>query len=462
VTVEDRLRATAEAVTASMRPVRPLTLPPVPSPAGAPARQRERRPPRPRRGWGGWLIPLAAAVAVIAVAVTLVAVRSLPGARPAPASGETAPASLAGVPRYYVELGSMPQGTTSSGLIVGDALKGTSGPGLIVGDAFTGKVLATIPQPAGAVFTGVTGAGDDRTFVINARTTGKSSSRQPNNPSQLWYLLRVTPGAARPVQLTPLPVKDKYTDAAVSGLALSPDGRTLAIMVVPNALNPHLYPSDPQSLAHALPVGPVTLQTYAVPTGQLLRSWTHPWSGIALPPGEDNWADLLWLADGRTLAFEYPLSMGTETTKTSGTVLALDTAGPGTDLIASARTVLSIPDDFACEPGAGLLSPDGRTWFCAGNGPPAGCKTTGVTFSAYSTATGKRKDVLYRHVPCYGANPVIAWAGPGESMIGLLAITYQKGSRIVGLMAPGKFTPLKLALPHGLLGNILEPGWIAF
>jgi RNA polymerase sigma factor (sigma-70 family) len=78
----------------------------------------------------------------------------------------------------------------------------------------------------------------------------------------------------------------------------------------------------------------------------------------------------------------------------------------------------------------------------------------------------QREAVVLRH--CLGlpedevAQAMIAWAGPGESMIGLLTITYQKDSTVLGLMAPGKFTPLKLALPHGLLANVLEPGWIAF
>ena len=81
MTVEDRLRATTGAVTEAMRPVRPLTLPPG-QPEGA-ASIRPRRGRLPRR-WPGWLIPLAAAVAVIAVAATLVAVRDLPGGQLAP------------------------------------------------------------------------------------------------------------------------------------------------------------------------------------------------------------------------------------------------------------------------------------------------------------------------------------------------------------------------------------------
>ena len=67
MTVEDRLRATTDALSGTMRQVRPLTLPPEQPGRVSPPRE-------PRRG-RGWLIPLTAAAAVIAVAVTLVAVR---------------------------------------------------------------------------------------------------------------------------------------------------------------------------------------------------------------------------------------------------------------------------------------------------------------------------------------------------------------------------------------------------
>ena len=77
MTIEDRLRATTEAVTEAMYPVRPLDL----RPSAAPSPARYRRPRRPAR-WSGWLIPLAAAMAVIAVAATLVTVRSLSAVGP--------------------------------------------------------------------------------------------------------------------------------------------------------------------------------------------------------------------------------------------------------------------------------------------------------------------------------------------------------------------------------------------
>ena len=95
MTVNDRLRAATEAVSASMREVRPLELPPDPHPHPRRHRRHRRRstaaPGHGLRRWpgfGSWLVPLAAAVAVIAVATTLVTVRDASGPRP------TAPACI--------------------------------------------------------------------------------------------------------------------------------------------------------------------------------------------------------------------------------------------------------------------------------------------------------------------------------------------------------------------------------
>ena len=212
MTVEDRLRATTDALSGTMRQVRPLTLPPE-QPG------RVSRPREPRRG-RGWLIPLTAAAAVIAVAVTLVAVRDDRGASPAP----TAPAANAAVvsaPRYYVQLADW-----------NPARGGYQA--AIVGDSHTGKALATVNTPAHSEFAGVTGAGDDRTFVIDA--TPATEPTQPNHgpqPAHTWYLLRIAPGTQHPAELTKLPIALPVNSAGVVGLALSPDAGTLAVLSQP-------------------------------------------------------------------------------------------------------------------------------------------------------------------------------------------------------------------------------------
>ncbi len=155
MTVEDRLRATTGAVSEAMRPVRPLELPPAPAEDHVSARPRRVRQPR---RWPGWLIPLAAAMAVIAVAATLVTVRSLsaagPGSRPAPASTST-PAN--GIPRYYVSL--KDAGTSPKGAVERNAF---------LADTRTGKQLAAFKPPSDALFAYAVGSSDGRTFVLEA------------------------------------------------------------------------------------------------------------------------------------------------------------------------------------------------------------------------------------------------------------------------------------------------------
>jgi hypothetical protein len=76
----------------------------------------------------------------------------------------------------------------------------------------------------------VTAAADDRSFVVMSYQHGVQRTT--------WFLLRLTPGAAHPVTLTRLPIKP--VAAHVNGLALSPDGRELAVMyrTPTSAVNP--------------------------------------------------------------------------------------------------------------------------------------------------------------------------------------------------------------------------------
>jgi hypothetical protein len=107
---------------------------------------------------------VTAAAAVIALAISLMAVRDIPNRRAVPPAG---PAPAADVPPYNVAL----QQT-------GKSL--SSPEGLVVGDTFTGARLATIPPPRGSTFAGVTGAADDRTFVVDTTlATGNGSPPWP-------------------------------------------------------------------------------------------------------------------------------------------------------------------------------------------------------------------------------------------------------------------------------------------
>jgi len=414
MTVEDRLRATSEAIADTMRPVRPLTLPPEPS------RQLARRS-RSRR-WRATLVPLTAALAVLAVAATLVAGKYLNTARPSspvvPPSGVAA--SAATVPRYYVELSVT---ANSSGQRPA-----------IVGDSRTGEELAQVAPPAHLVFAGVTGAADNRTFVIDATSTLPS-----NQGTHAWYLLRVAQGTGHTTRLSRLPVAALPGTYQVQGLALSADGRTLAVMYQPATTG-----SDAQ--------GPFTLRTYSLGTGKTLRTWTTPDTskgGVTISPNPDNLTDMTWASDGRTLAFVFPPGTWPDYERT------LDIASKGSDLLADSRQVLAIPGDrHNCV--SLLLAWDGRTMVCGTMGnATGGCVQEEPEFDLYSTATGRLTRVLYRYRGnCSAGIAGLLWAGSGGTAIGLIAAYHNTGNGVVtdftvGLLTPGKFTPLRVHIPVG-------------
>jgi hypothetical protein len=506
MTVNDRLRATTEAVAASMREVRPLTLPPDPSllppdpsllppdpaflppepaplppdPAPRPPYPRRHRHRRPSpalpgrrfgrwRGWGSWLIPLAAAVAVIAVAATLVSVRDASGPRPAspapsgprPTAPAPAPLPAGSVPRYYV---AVQPGVDAGG---GEANVGEVNT-VVVGDDRTGKPLATLKPPRGDTFDGVTGAADDRTFVLDVRSVPSPMGAQ--DVSYAWYLLRITPGAADPVRLTRLPITGRLEDAVIHGLALSPDGSTLAVMFMPN-------------MAGAGTPGPITLRTWAVPTGKPLRVWTGSRPDGLVCFTCNNTVDLTWLDNGRTLAFRYPEEVLPQAIRT------LDLSRPGSDLDTDSQAgfPISAADDSDCVDG--LLSPDGRTVLCGTTGGPNaryGCAAYGAQFNAYSSATRKLERVLYRYRgSCAYASSSFVWAGSETVAIGLLQLytsdapgseTITNGTSsttrsvpqwndelIFGVVSAGKFTRLQVTMRNESQGvTASTPGLIAF
>jgi hypothetical protein len=415
MTVEDRLRATSAAIADTMRPVRPLTLPP--EPPRAPAKLDGSRP-----AWRATLVPLTAALAVLAVAATLVAGKYLNTARPsspviAPSGTEAIAAS---VPRYYVELSVT---ASSSGQRPA-----------IVGDSRTGKELAQVAPPAHREFTGVTGAADNRTFVIDAIPALPSKQG-----THAWYLLLIAPGTTHPARLSRLPVPGLPGTYLIQGIALSPDGRTLAVMYQPVTAG-----SDAR--------GPVTLRTYSLRTGKTLRMWTTPDTGkggMTISPNRDNLNDMNWTSDGRTLAFVFPPYTWPDYERT------LDIAIKSSDLLAASRQVLAMPGArHSCS--SLLLASDGRTMVCGPVGNAiSGCVQQEPEFDLYSTATGRLIRVLYRYRgDCSGGIAGLLWAGSGGTAIGLIQADHNTKNGVatdfaVGLLTPGKFTPLPVHLPDG-------------
>jgi hypothetical protein len=422
VTIEDRLRATTEAVTEAMYPVRPLDL--RSSAAAAPAPAKYRRPRRPVR-WSGWLIPLAAAMAVIAVAATLVAVRSLPGAGPGSPPAPASPLS-SGVPRYYVAAGLMGR-------------DGAPTQNAALADVSTGKQLATFSPPNNMFFAYIAAAADDATFVLLARPLGPGTPKA-GQPSYIWYMLRLPPGAPQRATLTRVPIAALAADTVVIGLAVSPDGRTLAALF---QVTSHV--AGKKAAAYHL-----MMRTYSLATGQALRTWSEP-DGPLSPTGPGTF-NVSWLNDGRTLAF----AAATRTAPVE--IRFLNTTSPGANLAADSRPVFSPPAGDAC--GSLLLTADGKVAVCGSTAPdPSSCAKGQVDVTAYSVATGKLERVLYRYRG--GCQPLgtvqVMWAGPGPAAVGAVFLGSGKDNRI-GLMTPGKFTPL----PIVDLSSAYDPGTIAF
>jgi hypothetical protein len=426
VTTEERLRATNQAIADAMRPVRPLELP-AEQPARVPAGRRSRR-------WLSWGAPLAAAALVVAVAVALALVRQAGGPPPVtPATGASA-TPLASIPRYYVALAGV----------------GHSRPGVlkaVAGDDQTGRTVAELIPSAGQNFQGVTGAADDRTFVLTSYADMETT----------YYLLRLTPGAARPAQLTKLPIKP--VAARVPGLALSPDGRELAV----------IWTATTKTSAVTY------LVVYSVTSGAALRTWitrvgsTNPSGGWASGQG------LSWVNGDQGIDFRWQvLKYGTGIY--TNMIRRVDVTAPGGDLLADSRVAVRLLNSVA-------VTKTMRSWPCAtsltaGNGTVVCgtlstgasyqevCSTVPPSFVTYSGTTGKRLKVLYQyHGQCLYAVSDVAWTDPTASRVIAFLLLSEKGINVAatdqfGVVTDGRFTPLpKLVVGDG---NASDAGGLAF
>jgi len=432
MSIEDRVRAATRARTTLIRDVRPLELPDE-LPARAPRTRRARR-------WLTWGAPIGAAALVTALALVLVMLRQADGPQSAPAAPVPAAPAAASIPRYYVALADT--GSTSAQTEA------------VVGDDRTGRRLAVIPPSPGQNFSGVTAAADDRTFVLSSYLAAQQKTT--------WYLLRLTPGTAHPAQLTKLPIKP--VPAHVTGLALSPDGRELAVMfsTAPTSTN-----TRPQ------------LSIYSLSSGVALDTWSaNAVKENSIGPGA-NAEGLSWVDGDRSVAFRWfdPVPGGSNYGVL--TVRTLDVTAAGHDLLADSRLVLQVP--FAVVRGSIVTSPchtslaasDGRTVVCStvsvgARASSAACLGAPPSFVSYSTATGKPLQVLYRYQgQCVNGQALLLWTDPsGSQAIGfILLVKVVKGKNtpsptLFGVAADGHFTPLPApVVPEGA---DLSSGGIAF
>ena len=436
MSIEDRVRAATRARTALVRDVRPLEFP-----DELPARARRNdRAPR----WLTWGAPIGAAALVTALALVLVMLRQAGGPQSGPAASTSATASAAAavpasIPRYYVALAYV--SPASSNPIEA-----------VIGDDRTGRKLAVIAPSASQNFYGVTGAADDRTFVL----------MNYNNAQQetTFYLLRLTPGAARPTQLTELPIKGIV--AHVNGLALSPDGRELAVM-------------DRTATTATNQV--TTLSVYSMSSGAALGTWlTHAPNDNGVS-GDPNGEGLSWINGDSSVDFGWidlvPSTHrpGTLQVRTVGVTAA------GHDLLADSRLVLPVPrsviqGSYASEPcSRWLATSDGRSIVCGGaggNGTTFACPAVPPSFVSYSTATGKPLQVLYKYQgQCVNGQALLQWINPsGSQAIGFILMDKVVNGKntsvpnLFGVAAGGRFTALAVLPFHQ--DAVTSAGGLAF
>jgi hypothetical protein len=328
--IEDRVRA---ATRAAAETVAPGSIPPLRLPSDRPFRARSFA-----SGWGRWLAPVAAAAAVVAVVVAMVTVgrtvdhapggpEAVPSARPGPVrTGPPISSYVASgqVPRYYVSI-------ESNG-----ARMSVSPSYAVVRATATGAVIGTYTPPAGRTVVAVTGDANDRTFVLDEQPWVNPSSNaiqilQPrtffsldlNQFGQITHVRRVSVSVPGGQYMT--------------GFALSPDGRKLAIAVQPD--NDKREPGLTE-------VKVITLATGATQT------WTaNGMSSGSIGLGADDARSLSWADGERTLAFNW---QGSGSGQNAG-VWLLDVATGGGSLLADSREALSLVNQ--AQTGAAAPSP---------------------------------------------------------------------------------------------------------
>jgi hypothetical protein len=263
------------------------------------------------------------------------------------------PAAVSGMPRYYV--------TADHGR-----------PAAQIRDSLTGKTLRVVPLPGGIdpKMSQVAAAGNDHTFVFALFSF----------PRTRFYLMRVAAGG-RSARLAPLAIPPLPAGAVADGLAVSADGRSLAVSV---------QFSGGQHGA----VEVVSLATGA------RRMWTTARAGL---PGDLSWAD-----GGRELGFFWQdgsHASGSPQTSHSGLWL-LNTTAPGNNLM-SGRRILPAhvgSDDVQ----SAMLTPDGTKVIASVNYTGTGSVGRGTVvggIAELSARTGRPLRTLLAEHAAYSADP---------------------------------------------------------
>jgi hypothetical protein len=416
-TIEDRIRAAARAAAGT---VPPDSVPPLRLPTGRPSRFRRRhRDSPPGLAWARRMAPAAAAVAVVAVAISVVTI-SRSRHEPVTSTGTAAPGGVKPGPPIstYVRSGQVPPFYV--------AITSHGNPNLnlsyaVVQATISGKTLATIkPSVPGGTIVAVTAAADDRTFVLDEQPLVKpgSSASQVFEP-RTFYMFRLnSSGQPRPLTKLPMSVPSGGT---VSGLALSPSGRKLAIAVQPDNNKKDLNLQE--------------IRVYTLGTGAV-RTWKGD-GGIGIGPDDEK--SVSWTADERTLAFDWSGA-------TSGGVRLLNVGAAGNSLLADSHAQAQSPGPGPYPPACEeyLITQDGSSVVCGAiqsNGVDHG-RDAVTEFREYSTANGKIVRILGHWTIARAGDLVVnvLWSNSsGSLLIGAIPTT---GTGRVGVISGNTFTPI--------------------
>jgi hypothetical protein len=358
----------------------------------------------------------AAAAAVIAIAVTA----ALLVAAPRSHGQATLQNALRSVPRYYMALLPFNQSDAKDGVF--------SGGYAVVKDRITGRTVATVQPPKPYAFSGVTGAANDRTFVL----TAQGSDSQP--PAFFYARFNPANDAVTLTQLAlpGLPVSNDYFTAA-----LSPDGTKLAVAGINEIFTL------------------VRITVYSLPSGAA-KTWSAG-TNSGLPSPEDN--PLSWSRTG-SVDFSW---VGSTPGSTAGVYL-LNTNGPGGNLLADSREVFCpvptrLPQRVSYTSYLGtntaFLTPDGATLISSvpqpipvGQRPPAcrsrGLRPTTPELEEFSVSTGQATSVLYPSHVHDAVNSDVYWSNPSGSVLVVYATTSPKFPQrgVFGILTGSTFTPI--------------------
>jgi hypothetical protein len=393
-------------------------------PAQAPPLRLSPRPRASRDGrkarWRAWAVPLAAAALVLAAVGASLALAGSLKHQPAAATPQAGPA---GVPAHYVALitTAKPQSDVANDL--GSSSLAYSAAELR--STQTGAVLARITPPKPYVsFTGVTGAADDRTFVLSAQ--GPLPSTWPPYPAQRFFLLRIDPAARAGARMTLTALPAGYVPAGYGtfDLALSPDGTHLAAQI-----------GDRLGYADKLVV-------FDLATGTE-RAWsTRTCAECAPNAGGNLWMGanpdaLSWTADSQHVAFTW-----------NNTVRLLDTRAAGSNLLTDSKTVATWTGGVRAlnQWRGAIITPDGRTVLgieqLAGNNLKGPIREHLVSWSA---ATGQQIAVL-NNLDARKLNDYeqILYTNDDGSV---LVLTYQRPGAKAAIVHDGRSTPIPWS-PH--------------